>query len=76
MARTDIMISQALLRENLEVLHDRKGRTWMSHVVGEAVIMYRCKPIEVKDAAWSFQSGQERTLQYQRLFNQLANVFH
>ena len=27
MARTDIMISQALLKENLEVFHDRKGRT-------------------------------------------------
>ena len=27
MAQTDIMISQALLKTNLEVLHDRKGRT-------------------------------------------------
>ena len=48
MARTDIMISQALLKANLEVLHDRKGRTLVSHVAGEAVILYRCKPVEVK----------------------------
>ena len=27
MARTDIMMSQALLKANLEVLHDRKDRT-------------------------------------------------
>ena len=47
MARTDIMISQALLRANLEILHDRKGRTLVSHVAGEAVILYRCKPLEV-----------------------------
>ena len=37
-ARTDIMISQALLRANLEILHDRKGRTLVSHVAGEVVI--------------------------------------
>ena len=48
MARTDIMISQALLKANLEVLHDRKGRTLVSLVAGEEVILYRCKPIEVK----------------------------
>ena len=48
MARTDIMISQALLRANLKILHDRKGRTLVSHVAGEAVILYRCKPVEVK----------------------------
>ena len=47
MARTDIMISQALLKANLEVLHDRKGRTLVSHVAGEAVILYRCKPVAV-----------------------------
>ena len=48
MARTDIMISHALLRANLEILHDRKGRTLVSHVAGEAVILCRCKPVEVK----------------------------
>ena len=48
MARTDIMISQALLRANLEILHDRKGRTLVSHVQGEAVMLYRCKPVEVE----------------------------
>ena len=40
------MMSQALLKANLEVLHDRKGRTLFSHVA--AVILYRCKPVEVK----------------------------
>ena len=48
MARTDIMMSQALLKANLEALHDRKGRTLFSHVAGESVILYRCKPVEVK----------------------------
>ena len=48
MARTDIIVSQALLKANLKVLHDRKGRTLVSHVAGEAVILYRCKPVEVK----------------------------
>ena len=48
MVRTDIMISQALFRANLEILHDRKGRALVSHVQGEAVMLYRCKPIEVK----------------------------
>ena len=32
MERTDIMISQALLRANLEILYDRKGRTLIFHV--------------------------------------------
>ena len=48
MVRTDIMISQALLRANLEIIHDRKGRTLVPHVQGEAVMLYRCKPIEVR----------------------------
>ena len=48
MARTDIMVSQALLWANLEILHDRKGRTLVSHIAGEAVILYRCKLVEVK----------------------------
>ena len=30
--RTDIMICQALLTANLEVLHDRKGRALVSHI--------------------------------------------
>ena len=48
MAQTDIMISQALLKANLEVMHDRKGRTLVSHIAVEAVILYRYKPVEVK----------------------------
>ena len=48
MARTDIMMSQALLKANLETLHDSKGRTLFSHVAGEAVILYKCKPVEVE----------------------------
>ena len=39
MARTDIMISQALLKANLEVLHDRKGRMLFSDIAREAVIL-------------------------------------
>ena len=46
MARQDIMTSQALLRANLEIIHDRKGRTLVPHVQGEAVMLYRCKPAE------------------------------
>ena len=41
MARQDIMISQALLRANLEIIHDRKGRTLVPHVQGEAVMLYK-----------------------------------
>ena len=48
MARTDIMISQTLPLANLEILHERKGRTLVSHVTGETVILYGCKPVEVK----------------------------
>ena len=42
------MTSQALLRANLEIIHDRKGRTLVSHLQGEAVMLYRCKPTEVR----------------------------
>ena len=47
-ARQDIITSQALLRANLEVIRDRKGRTLIPHVQGEAVMLYRCKPTMVK----------------------------
>ena len=48
MERADIKMSQALLKANLETLHDSKGRTLFSHVAGEVVILYKCKPVEVK----------------------------
>ena len=48
MARQDIMTSQALIRANLEIIHDRKGRTLVPHMQGEAVMLYRCKPTEVR----------------------------
>ena len=39
MTTTDIMISQDVLRANLEILHERKGRTLVSHVQGENVML-------------------------------------
>ena len=47
-ARQDIITSQAFMKANLEVIRDRKGKTLSSHVQGEAVMFYRCKPNEVK----------------------------
>ena len=48
LARQDIITSQALLMANLEVICDRRGRTLIPHVQGEAVMLYRCKPTMVK----------------------------
>ena len=48
LARQNIITSQALLRANLEVVRDRKGRTLTPHVQGEAVMLYRCQPTMVK----------------------------
>ena len=48
LARQNIITSQALLRENLEVVRDRKGRTLSTHVQGEAVMLYKCQPTMVK----------------------------
>ena len=48
MERQDIITSQALMKANLEVIRDRKGRTLIPHVQGEAVMLYRCKPTMVR----------------------------
>ena len=48
LVRQNIITSQALLRENLEVVRDRKGRTLSTHVQGEAVMLYKCQPTMVK----------------------------
>ena len=46
--RQNIITSQALLRENMEVLQDNKGRTLYGHVQGEAVIIHKCGTTMVK----------------------------
>ena len=46
--RQNIITSQALLRENMEVLQDNKGRTLYGHVQGEAVIIHKCGTTIVK----------------------------
>ena len=40
--RQQIIISQALMKQNLENLRDEKGRTLSSHVAGEAAIIQKC----------------------------------
>ena len=40
--RQQIITSQAMLRENMEILKDNKGRTLYGHVTGEAVIIHKC----------------------------------
>ena len=44
MSRTDITITSALLRSNINTLYDDKGAPILSHVNGEVVTLYRCKP--------------------------------
>ena len=41
-------MSQALLKENLEVVRDRKGRTLSTHVQGEAVMLYQPTMVKVR----------------------------
>ena len=48
LARQNIIISQALLKEDLEVVRDKKGRPLSTHVQSEAVMMYKCQPTLVK----------------------------
>ena len=48
LARQNIITAQALLKENLEVVRDRKGRPLSAHVQGEAVMMYKCHPTMVR----------------------------
>ena len=40
--RQQIITSQALIRENIEILKDEKGRTLYSHATGEAAIINKC----------------------------------
>ena len=46
--RQQIITSQAMLRENMEILKDNKERTLHSHVTGEAVIIHKCGTKMVK----------------------------
>ena len=46
--RQNIITSQALLRENMEILRDNKGRTLYGHVQGEAVLIHKCEMTMVK----------------------------
>ena len=46
--RQQIITSQAMLRENMEILKDNKGRTLYGHVTGEAVIIHKCGTKMVK----------------------------
>ena len=48
LTRQNIIISQALLKEDMEVVRERKGRPLSTHVQGEAVMMYKCQPTLVK----------------------------
>ena len=42
LARQNIITTQALLKENLEVIRDKKGRPLQTHVHEESVTMYKC----------------------------------
>ena len=46
--RQQIITSQALLRQNMEIMRDTKGRTLASHVAGEVAMIQRCNPQSVK----------------------------
>ena len=48
LAGQNIITSQALLKENMEVFRDRKGRTLSTHVQGEAVTLYKCQVTMVR----------------------------
>ena len=48
LARQNIITAQALLKEDLEIVRDRKGRPLSTHVNGEAVTLYKCHPTMVR----------------------------
>ena len=48
MARKDIMMTSALLRANLETLYDNEGLPLFSHIAGESITLFKCKPVEVQ----------------------------
>ena len=43
-----IVTAQALLKEDLEIVRDRKGRPLATHVNGETATMYKCHPTMVR----------------------------
>ena len=43
--RTQISLSQAMLKSNLEPMKDADGHTLSSHVAGEIVILYKCRAV-------------------------------
>ena len=48
MAKKDIMMTSSLLRANLETLYDEEGLPLFSHVAGEAITLFKCRPVEVQ----------------------------
>ena len=69
MARQDIVTSQALMKANLDIIRDRKGRTLLPHIQGEAVTLYRCKPTEVRIRHDVTQCCKELPIWYGRSFS-------
>ena len=68
--RQQIITSQAMLQQQMEVLKDSKSRTLYSHTSGEVVIVHKCKKVLVKprrkrDAVRSWQYGQGMTTKIQ-----------
>ena len=47
MMRTQIMLSQSLLKANLETMRDTEGHPLFSHVAGEVIVLYNCRPVIV-----------------------------
>ena len=48
LARQSIITAQALLKEDLEIVRDKKGRPLATHVNGETATMYKCHPTMVR----------------------------
>ena len=48
LARQSIITAQALLKEDLEIVRDKKGRPLATHVNGETATMYKCHPMMVR----------------------------
>ena len=46
--RQQIITSQAMLQQQMEVLKDSKGRTLYSHTSGEIVEVHKCRKVLVK----------------------------
>ena len=69
MERQDIITSQALMKANLEVIRDRKGRTLIPHVQVEAVMLYRCKPTMVRIRHNVNQCCKELPISYGKNFS-------